>query len=1213
MKKILYVASVLIILSMFIGLTGASATWNSYVMSAGVKYRPWDTVPTNTSLVINAARGQWASFQIACKVSNEDVSGADVSVTTPTNGSFLLNAPIMYKEGTYDVIIKSRDDGGVGEWPDPLIPKVDQYYSEKRNAFPFKVNRVSPVYNMFDFSIGSANPVTRNNGAKIKPSISGTYSGSSPLNYHVKIDTGGSLGVATFKWSSNGGVSWNQSGIKTALNISLNNGLSITFPSQTYVLNDEWEFFANPSRTEMVWVECYIPAEAPIGNYTAAVTVSASGKSNQVLNVTIQVYNVTISKTSSIPTYFTGAGRMFLPYGHWGTYDYQHPTETDDLTKRYVESGLYHRINIVDMQRYLTWNPTTKAIGNWTNAQGTGWKDQIAPYANGTWRWGAKLTAIKIPTAGLGFNFAPIVFTSVVKEGDLTQSEKDFLTALTPLFNTEGWLQRSYIVLAEEPNPITTAMTSGVKAASSTIHKISPSYKLIATKKYVADWVGSIDVWASPDYNFAAYPRSAYNGEIAAGRQLWAYLGCMSHGCNATGGASLNKWPSHMIDASLPGLRGYYWLMFDNDVRGDLYYDVFLSYRYYFTGYGYPSPHDTWDSVLDFGADGDGTLFYPGRPDKIGGTTHIPVESIRLKALRMGLEDYEIFKYASDRGYSSYVKTQIENAVGTGKYYYTSPQPSNTAMETARNNILNLFGGSSQPRSGTSTSGSTGALSTTTSTPTSPAGTTAAPQPSLASPQATSTGLSTGKVSSTSVSTAGGPAAEIQAKAGKALLARSAPRDIFTFLGDLNLMAESNAFETSNAKITPGLLGLTAGDRTGREKLIQYVLGYDSSGKKRNRIPGPIVNSQPLVIPYGNSGSVIFVGANDGMLHAFDKATGEELWGFIPYELLSRLKELSQSSALKYFVDGSPKAYVTQSQKIVVFGLRKGGSYYYALDVTDPGDPKFLWKIGSGTPWYSEMGQSWSAPQIGKIKYGAGEKWVCFIGGGYDENQDKKPVTNDDKKGRAVYAIDLLTGVQVWKWDYKKDTNMRSSIPSDVSLVDVNADGYVDRLYVGDMGGKLWRFDLVGSNPNAWSGRIAFDSNVGVLSRGRKIFYPPGISFEKGYEMVFFGTGDPEHLLGGTNLANQIYAFRDKDFKSIFSERDLANVTDGTSSPKSIEDKEGWFINLDQNKGEIVSAPPVVKSGVAYFTTFNPAPGGSGGVTRRYMMDCHSGSYQVGE
>ena len=375
---------------------------------------------------------------------------------------------------------------------------------------------------------------------------------------------------------------------------------------------------------------------------------------------------------------------------------------------------------------------------------------------------------------------------------------------------------------------------------------------------------------------------------------------------------------------------------------------------------------------------------------------------------------------------------------------------------------------------------------------------------------------------------------------------------------------------------------------------------------KRAWILGAIVNSRPLVIPYGNSRSVIFVGANDGMFHAFDNATGEELWGFIPNELLSRLKDLTSGNNLKYYVDGSPKAYITESQKIIIFGLRRGGSHYYALDVTDPDNPKFLWKIGPETTGFSEMGQTWSTPQIGKIKYGTEAKVVCFIGGGYDENQDKKTVTADDKKGRAIYVVDLFTGAQIWRWDYGKDPNMKYSIPSDISCVDTNGDGYIDRLYVGDTGGRLWRFDINESDPNAWSGSILFNSNAGLLGSRRKIFSRPDVTLEKGYEMVFFGTGDREHP-DETKVMNQIYAIKDKGLNSTLSEKDLENVTDGINNLKSIEGKEGWFISLE-NKGEKALAPPVVMFGVAYFTTFTPSKEGSTeGIARIYALNYKNG------
>lgn len=449
---------------------------------------------------------------------------------------------------------------------------------------------------------------------------------------------------------------------------------------------------------------------------------------------------------------------------------------------------------------------------------------------------------------------------------------------------------------------------------------------------------------------------------------------------------------------------------------------------------------------------------------------------------------------------------------------------------------------------------------------------------------------------------------------GEVLLKRDKPRNIFTNLKDSNLMAESNEFTTSNEKITPEVLGLSPKDVLEREKLIQYIQGHDAYAKdkektslqKRKWILGSIVNSRPLVIPYGNSKKVIFVGANDGMFHAFDDRTGEELWGFIPHELLGRLKELPQGNGLKYFVDGSPKAYITNSQKIIVFGLRRGGNNYYALDVTNPEIPKFLWKIGPETTGFSEIGQTWSDPQFGKIKDGKGGKAVCIIGGGYDENQDRKTPAAEDKKGRAVYVVDLLTGNQIWRWDSKRDPGMKHSIPSTISCVDVNGDGYVDRLYVGDMGGKLWRLDLKGSDPNGWSGRVVFNSNLGFTgNRKQKIFSKPDVTLEKGGEMVLFGTGDREHPHEKIGI-DKFYAFMDKGSSSALSEDNLANVTKDFATVQNLANKEGWFISME-DKGEKVLAPPVVAFGVVYFTTFTPSPDGDG-IARIYALNYRGGN-----
>ncbi len=443
----------------------------------------------------------------------------------------------------------------------------------------------------------------------------------------------------------------------------------------------------------------------------------------------------------------------------------------------------------------------------------------------------------------------------------------------------------------------------------------------------------------------------------------------------------------------------------------------------------------------------------------------------------------------------------------------------------------------------------------------------------------------------------------------------SNPRKIYTYLGaNPDLTHSSNAFNTTN--ITPSMLGLGS-DTTARDKLVQFIYGYDayddeppygSTSEKRSWILGSFLHSRPFIIHY-ESRSVIYAGANDGMLHAFDDSTGEELWAFIPPNLLPKLQAL-HADVVEFFVDGSPKAHIfynndgSINQVIMIFGQRRGGNRYYALDVTDPLRPRYLWEINpeaTGSP-YSEMGQSWSTPNISKIAYGSGEKWVFFIGGGYDIAQDNEP-PGTDSKGRAVYVVDVLTGSLIKRFSYPEYPSMSYCIPGDVARVDINGDGKVDRLYVGDMGGQLWRFDISDPNPNNWTARIIFRSNPGADgTSGRKIFYPPDVTREKdggNYEMVFFGTGDREHPKDGT-IINRIYAIKDKNSTGILSENDLVDVTsDELQNPETTQTRRneilsqlrsgnGWYIKLDSVVGEKILAPPVVFAKVVYYTSFSP-------------------------
>jgi hypothetical protein len=156
-------------------------------------------------------------------------------------------------------------------------------------------------------------------------------------------------------------------------------------------------------------------------------------------------------------------------------------------------------------------------------------------------------------------------------------------------------------------------------------------------------WDGVIDIWTPllnclerrPGFDEFCNPvadRSAYEREIKTGRSLWWYQSCASHGCDIIGGRYFTGWPSYMIDISPVSNRIMEWVTWKYGVQGELYFNTVVAYN---------NNGNPWEDVTRFSGNGDGTLFYPGTPDRVGGKTHIPIESIRLKLIREGLEDYE--------------------------------------------------------------------------------------------------------------------------------------------------------------------------------------------------------------------------------------------------------------------------------------------------------------------------------------------------------------------------------------------------------------------------------------------------------------------------------------------------------------------------------------------------------------------------------------------
>jgi len=177
---------------------------------------------------------------------------------------------------------------------------------------------------------------------------------------------------------------------------------------------------------------------------------------------------------------------------------------------------------------------------------------------------------------------------------------------------------------------------------------------------------------------------------------------------------------------------------------------------------------------------------------------------------------------------------------------------------------------------------------------------------------------------------------------------------------------------------------------------------------------------------------------------------------------------------------------------------------------------------------------------------------------------------------------------------------------------------------VGDIGGQVWRFDLLDPDPLNWTAKAIFDANKGEILK-RKIFYPPDVTLEKGnYEMIFLGTGDREHPKDTTKL-DRLYAIKDKNPSSVLSESDLVNVTqdwlqEGTSTQKTwtlnqLETQQGWFIQLNQNLGEKCLSNSVLFYGSIYYTTFTPNFGDNNdpcflgeGIARIYALNYKNGN-----
>jgi hypothetical protein len=421
---------------------------------------------------------------------------------------------------------------------------------------------------------------------------------------------------------------------------------------------DVWD-----GESRAIWVEYRVPPDAGSAVYHGGVKVTTA-EGEAVIPVELAVWDFALPSTSSLKTHFGLAyGTLSSSHGLWGDADAA-------LRARYAQLGLDHRISLSGVAD----DGQHTDLGHFDRFYGP-LVDGSAP----TRLPGARLTTVKFV-------------------GDTWSV--DAQRAWAQHARAGGWMDRLFQYTCDEP-PLTCAWgdISGKAAAA---HAADPELKtLVTTTIQEADAngvTGDIDVLV-PAVNFmddrdgqprAGDQRHAYDGFLSGARkELWLYQSCMSHGCGGTVNmgspseydAYSTGWPSYMIDASAVRNRAMEWLSFVEQASGELYWESAFAF-----------PHDPWSNQWDFSGNGDGTLFYPGTPSRIGGTTDVPVASIRLKMIREGMEDYEYLRALSDAGDPDMARRVARDLFPSASATDVDPAKLMAAREAIAARILQLTG-----------------------------------------------------------------------------------------------------------------------------------------------------------------------------------------------------------------------------------------------------------------------------------------------------------------------------------------------------------------------------------------------------------------------------------------------------------------------------------------------------------------------------------------
>ncbi len=377
---------------------------------------------------------------------------------------------------------------------------------------------------------------------------------------------------------------------------------------------------------------------------------------------------------------------------------------------------------------------------------------------------------------------------------------------------------------------------------------------------------------------------------------------------------------------------------------------------------------------------------------------------------------------------------------------------------------------------------------------------------------------------------------------------------------------------------------------------------------------------------------MIYVGANDGMVHGFSAADLTEKIAYVPNNLASTninegLHYLTEPGYKhRYYNDLSPTVsdiYINGAwHTIIITGQRAGGRGYSALDVTNPtfseatAAQTVLWEFNNLDD--PDLGYTFSQPQIGLANDG---EWVAVFGNGY----------NSDGNGQAsLFIVKIRAGIDgTWAvTDYTKISTGSGTLanPNGLAtpaLADLNGDGTIDRAYAGDLFGQMWAFDLSDSSPGNW--QLAYGSSpLFETINNRPITTQPSLSFHPTIDtsltntpnvMVTFGTG--QYMVDADKNStndNYYYGVWDSGTSNLRS-TDLVEQTFTSSNPRVLtrnsvdySSEFGWYIGLDITHERSIT-DSFIRSGYVFFNTSIPSNDTclSDGYGYRFVVDLATG------